>query len=70
MNAYTVTFTFEFWSGTLLDTTVLADNVYQAERRAREKIWRKYHGFMVRNRIDDIDVRTIKLIGDVTPTIV
>ena len=64
MKAYTVTYHFEFWSGTLLDITILAENEYQAERIAIEKIGRKYHKFMVKNEIDSIDIRSVKLISE------
>ena len=64
MNAYTVTYSFDLWSGTLLDTTVLAKNEHQAERLAHEKLWHKYHNFMVRHGIDDINIRSVKLIAE------
>ena len=64
VNAYTVTFCFDLWSGILLDTTVLARNEFQAERLAHEKIWSKHHNFMVWHGIDDIVIRSIKLVAE------
>ena len=64
MNAYTVTYHFEYWSGRFLDTTILAQNEYQAERLANEKISRKFHNFMVKHGIDDIRICSVKLIAE------
>ena len=67
MNLYSVTYHFEFWSGTIFDITVLAKNKFQAERLAKEKASRKYHDFMVMNGIPDIDIRSVKLICEKVP---